>query len=660
MDGDRQWPSYPLILIALAAALISAAWGPVAAEAGDACPDQRYVEGVGRVCDGPGRLLEVVGPDGRRLGFTHGPDPMDGFGGTAGSDGSAGATGDLDPAPPTCVGPDQGARIHVIYARAHDDADRYASMVDRIREMVGQANAKLMAAAEATGRPGLRFKVVCDASSITVENETLPTPKADADLSTIKGDLLDKGYDDPQAKYLVYYDDPEACGCAGVAEIYDDDRPGPENWNNGNGNTPLYAIDYGIDDHEGPSIVLHELSHSLGAVQNSAPHATERYHCTDGLDVMCYNDGSETGANYTTSACPEGEVYDCGHDDYCHAGPQAGSYLATHWNLCGQNNSYIDLGAPVMVELSCTGPVDPGQATRCSMRATGAGPGLAYSVTWDDGSPVTRVPATGYVEPDTTQATDHTFEAGGWYTVSVQAEDNATPARVSDPLTTEVRVTAPPTLETVDCPSQIVANTTTTCTLEATDPDPGGVFYTVDWGDGTTSRIPASGEMSPGVPVDVEHTYTAPGEVQIAARATDDTGLTSQIVTRDLDVIQESVPPTIGWLDPRPGHRYQGCDRVEAYLPALVDHLGPPIFQEVGCVHVSVKDPLSGVAEVIVHLDGQEVARLTAPNTGGDRYHGTYQVEVATGGPSAEAEVTVEAIDRAGNAATATRTVVTV
>ena len=82
-----------------------------------------------------------------------------------------------------------------------------------------------------------------------------------------------------------------------------------------------------------PTVMLHEITHNLGGVQQSAPHSTPDGHCWDGNDVMCYPDGSSGAQPYTTSVCPLvagaiPQTYDCGHDDYFNPDPAPGSYLA--------------------------------------------------------------------------------------------------------------------------------------------------------------------------------------------------------------------------------------------------------------------------------------------------------------------------------------------
>ena len=52
-----------------------------------------------------------------------------------------------------------------------------------------------------------------------------------------------------------------------------------------------------------PTVMLHEITHNLGGVQQSAPHSTPPRHCWDGRDVMCYPDGSSGSQPYTTVLC---------------------------------------------------------------------------------------------------------------------------------------------------------------------------------------------------------------------------------------------------------------------------------------------------------------------------------------------------------------------
>jgi hypothetical protein len=111
-----------------------------------------------------------------------------------------------------------------------------------------------------------------------------------------------------------------------------------------------------------PEGMLHEMTHTLGAVQWTAPHTThtatngDAYgHCWDGYDVMCYRDGPFP-AHDMTYDCPKiagvmSQVYDCGGDDYFNVAPPANSYLATHWNIYDS----IFLGSCAQIAPACGG-----------------------------------------------------------------------------------------------------------------------------------------------------------------------------------------------------------------------------------------------------------------------------------------------------------------
>ena len=82
--------------------------------------------------------------------------------------------------------------------------------------------------------------------------------------------------------------------------------------------------------------LLHEITHTLGGVQRDSPHGTTNGHCSDRLDVMCYDDGGMKAGQTLTQSC--GSVqFDCNGDDYFNAAPAAGSYLAANWNVYDSN-----------------------------------------------------------------------------------------------------------------------------------------------------------------------------------------------------------------------------------------------------------------------------------------------------------------------------------
>jgi hypothetical protein len=126
----------------------------------------------------------------------------------------------------------------------------------------------------------------------------------------------------------------------GIAEVVNDDSAGTGNRSNSGGMAAIMRTNPSTlpdpTDWWQPTVMLHEITHNLGGVQQSAPNHTDNWHCTDGEDVMCYADSSSQA--YNPNVCPLGsgalpQTYDCGHNDYFNPDPAPGTYLATHWNV---------------------------------------------------------------------------------------------------------------------------------------------------------------------------------------------------------------------------------------------------------------------------------------------------------------------------------------
>lgn len=353
------------LLIALAAGA-----GGASSRGPPPCPDFREHPVTGPACVRENGLLEVYDGHGRSLGFTHGPDRA--------PESASGELGTTAAVPVHCASGAAGTYyVQVIYARASNDADGYASKVGSIRSAVQEANGILKAAATATGL-GAILRVKCVSGVIEVKNAALPTSMSADSFSTIKRDLMAKGYNDPKVKYWVYYDDCVSDNCGGgQGNVNSDDRLTVSNLNNGNDDSPTYAISY---SSLSPSIFLHELGHNLGAVQRSAPHSTDPsgthpngWHCWDGRDVMCYNDGAPRGSWYSTSYCST-EVFDCRKDDYFHRSPANTNYLATHWNIGNQLNRYLEFEYdPSAPDMTITTPTSGTVYNGCTATGTTIG-----------------------------------------------------------------------------------------------------------------------------------------------------------------------------------------------------------------------------------------------------------------------------------------------
>jgi hypothetical protein len=251
------------------------------------------------------------------------------------------------PAAMPCIGNGtSGNRIQAIYARALDVPDRFSSLLPSLRQWAAEADQAVWTSAGQTGG-GRRLRFVTDSSCALEVAQVVLTRAGDDSFGQMRAELGQQGYDRSDRKYLVWVD--AAVGICGLGEVYDDTRPGLENYNNGG---PMYAR---VDSPCWRYAELHEIFHNLGAVQPDAPHPSAAWHCTDEADVMCYDDDGGGPVTMTTVCSPEHEaLLDCGDDDYFSTDPLAGSYLAGSWNSA--NSSFLqDDDAPRPAQLTLTG-----------------------------------------------------------------------------------------------------------------------------------------------------------------------------------------------------------------------------------------------------------------------------------------------------------------
>ena len=287
---------------------------------------------------GPCRTrYQLATAHGGRTACSHGPDPA-----PEGVDVRvARAPRELGPEPgsPTIAAASQvpcygdgssGPRVQLVYARASDRPDRYADFLPTFQAIAARLDGVLVQSARETGgERHVRF--VTDASCTPVVNRAVLSATGDDDIDATIGELVDQGYSRSDRKYLVWTDANVYCG---IAEVYDDDRAGLDNPNNGNAAVPgmVARVDNGCWGL--PNLVeAHELMHNLGGVQSTAPHATDWNHCTDDYDRMCYDDGSGEPVTVACSAASHDALFDCHHDDYFTTARLVPThYLATHWN----------------------------------------------------------------------------------------------------------------------------------------------------------------------------------------------------------------------------------------------------------------------------------------------------------------------------------------
>jgi hypothetical protein len=226
-----------------------------------------------------------------------------------------------------------GRRVQAVYVRGDQQADRYSQFVGQFQSFADQIDQAFVEAGARTG--GVRHVrfVTNAACRAVVDNVVIPQASM-SDVDAITAALKTRGYNRSDRKYLYWY---ENSGCGLAFGNGGDDRPGADNPYNAG---PHYAtLGTGCWSWQASA---HELLHTFGAVQRSAPHSSAYGHCWDDEDIMCYDDGGlpnpPGGLVKVCAGAPENQI-DCNNDDYFDVTPTAGSYLATHWNVA--NSQYL-------------------------------------------------------------------------------------------------------------------------------------------------------------------------------------------------------------------------------------------------------------------------------------------------------------------------------
>ncbi|MFL6062199.1 MAG: hypothetical protein ACJ72E_13275, partial [Marmoricola sp.] len=272
-----------------------------------------------------------------------------------------------------------GYRVQAMYVVEAGKPNRYASLLNTFRTWAAGTDDVMNRSAALTG--GVRhFRWVTTAGTggtcvADVLNVTVPVGST-ASFGTTVAAVQALGYASAARKYLMWTDATVLCG---VASMYPND--GPTQANPNNGSYAQYArVDSGCwglgDGASQHSVEAHELMHTLGGVQNTAPHGTMAGHCWDESDTMCYSDGT---THAMVQVCPADKefFYDCNNDDYFSTFPVAGSYLASHWNAAdsrfliggGDGTGGGTLGSPTVLgaTIAVNNPAVPGLSTQVSV-----------------------------------------------------------------------------------------------------------------------------------------------------------------------------------------------------------------------------------------------------------------------------------------------------
>lgn len=226
-----------------------------------------------------------------------------------------------------------GNAFQVLYLYPATGKNRIAGMRPFIQSVMEDANGIMFSS---TG--GKRqFRVFttsgpdCKASVTPMAIPTSAVSGADP-MTALHRLFAARGWLHGDRKYVAFIDYNHICG---VGDTAYSTVPGYRNPNNAG---PMLArID--LSCWQGHA-VAHEMIHTLGAVLPGAPHGTRNGHCTDGHDIMCYQDGPNVQVRYPCSNINGEFRLDCHHDTYFALNPAKGSWLATHWNTARSSFLY--------------------------------------------------------------------------------------------------------------------------------------------------------------------------------------------------------------------------------------------------------------------------------------------------------------------------------
>lgn len=238
-----------------------------------------------------------------------------------------------------CSGDSPGNRVRVLYVTTTSREDRYSSLVGTLRNKAERADYWVWKSARQTsGNRHIRYVCLSDNKTIEVVKVVLANA-ADDSWSNTKTYLRNAGYNNSNRKYIAFIDwaEKKADGTrsdtiCGRGEIYDNDSASQSNPNNGGNMIGGVYLRAANCVNAWAKTAMHEIGHTLGAVQKSAPRhdGQNTFHPRDEYDRLAY--GSNT---FIASGCGDtllDKRYDCNKNDYFHTSPASGTYLSNFWN----------------------------------------------------------------------------------------------------------------------------------------------------------------------------------------------------------------------------------------------------------------------------------------------------------------------------------------
>lgn len=307
----------------------------------------------------------------------------------------------LDPAP-ECLGTgSDGFRVQPVLA--HTAATAPQSSVDQIAVALGNIDYAISVSASRTGGSrDLRWitdngSPGCRAQLVTTQITT-GAVSYEALMSELESLAVVPPFGNGATKFIVFTDgviEPGFDATCGLGEAVIDDTEWRPDALNGNEYGTRSAVDPRCwDINDGGSAPAHEILHTLGAVQPSAPNYANQGHCDDEYDLLCY--GPAGSLSYPCPAWSDQQFLDCNNDDYFNTDPLAGQYLCNHWNTA--DSPYLHGGPDTAGYL----PQPPRAVTSMSQSVNG----LDALVTWGDtascfGASAFRVSVSGIGTLDT-------------------------------------------------------------------------------------------------------------------------------------------------------------------------------------------------------------------------------------------------------------------
>ena len=238
-----------------------------------------------------------------------------------------------------------GPRIVVVYS--HRPSDGTATPTATLRSIVKRMNWKFsdQSSQSSAGKRVVKMAVDCSAGQINVYNVAAASNYFGTLTATVASSLFGEPTGENAVKYLIFdhsgnEENPAVVGLGGLKV------DGDKSHFNDNAFFTASAAVYNTGAVWESHVPIHELTHALGGSQTDAPHASPGHHCGDGLDSLCYADGTIA---YFRDYCPYYEGYetpttvpiDCGKDTYFNAAPEVGSWLAENWDLAGREDWFL-------------------------------------------------------------------------------------------------------------------------------------------------------------------------------------------------------------------------------------------------------------------------------------------------------------------------------